>query len=168
MRPGGVIIFLDDAFAVVELLGDELEVAAEVLDEAAQEGDLLEVHDPLGLAVVGTAPLTSHSDRYTFCIAMRFEWDSEKNRINQQKHDGIAFESAALVFDDPHVIFRKDRIVTGERRWHAIGGVEGAVLLVVHVYRMENENDEEEAIRIISAREANKRERRIYIQQAGG
>ena len=43
---------------------------------------------------------------------------------------------------------------------------EQAVLLIVHVYRMENENGEEETIRIISAREANKRERRIYIQQA--
>jgi uncharacterized DUF497 family protein len=40
------------------------------------------------------------------------------------------------------------------------------VLLVVHVYRVEDPNDEEENIRIISAREANKRERRIYLQQA--
>jgi uncharacterized DUF497 family protein len=31
---------------------------------------------------------------------------------------------------------------------------------------VEDSNDEEESIRIISAREANKRERRIYIQQA--
>jgi uncharacterized protein (DUF4415 family) len=52
--------------------------------------------------------------------------------------------------------------VTGEQRWHAIGAVEGAVLLVVHVYCMENENGEEETIRIISAREAHKRERRIF------
>ena len=72
---------------------------------------------------------------------MRLEWDSEKNRINQA-NSGIA---AALVFDDP---------------------VEGAVLLVVHAYRMENRNGEEETIGIISAREANKRERRIYVQQA--
>ena len=98
---------------------------------------------------------------------MRFEWDGEKNRLNQQKHGGIAFESAARIFDDPHVIFGKDCIVTGEQRWHAIGAAEGAVLLVVHVYRMEDRNDEEESIRIVSAREANKRERRIYIQQAG-
>jgi len=34
------------------------------------------------------------------------------------------------------------------------------------VYRVEDSNDEEENIRIISAREANKRERRIYLQQA--
>jgi uncharacterized DUF497 family protein len=55
----------------------------------------------------------------------------------------------------------------GERRWHAIGCAAGAVLPVTHVYRLENEHDQEEPIRIISAREANKRERRIYIQQAG-
>jgi uncharacterized DUF497 family protein len=95
------------------------------------------------------------------------EWDAEKNRINQQKHDGMAFESAALVFDDPHAIFRKDRIVSREQRWHAIGAAAVAVQLVVHAYRMENEYDKEETIRIISAREADKRERRIYIRQAG-
>ena len=98
---------------------------------------------------------------------MRFEWDDDKDRINQKKHGGLSFESAALVFDDPHSIFRKDRVVAGEQRWHAIGLATGAVLLVVHVYRMENEHDKEEAIRILSAREANQREYRIYIQQAG-
>jgi len=97
---------------------------------------------------------------------MRFEWDREKNWINQKKHNGIAFESAAAVFDDPHVLFRRDRIVAGEQRWHAIGTAQEAVLLVVHVYRMESENGEEEIIRIISARQASQRERRIYIQQA--
>jgi|SRR5271157_773825 len=96
---------------------------------------------------------------------MRFEWDGRKNRLNQLKHGGIALETAALVFDDPHAIFRKDRIVAGEQRWHAIGAVEGAVLLVVHVYRMEDENGDEETIRIVSAREASKRERRVYVQQ---
>jgi uncharacterized protein len=110
--------------------------------------------------------LIFHIGCYTFCIARRFEWDSEKNQINNQKHDGLGFESAARVFDDPHTIFRKDRIVAGEQRWHAIGMATGALLLVVHVYRLENEHDKEEIIRIISARQANKRERRIYIQQA--
>ena len=111
------------------------------------------------------ARLTSLSRRYTVCITMRLEWDSGKNRINQLKHGGVAFETAALVFDDTNAVFRKDRIVAGEQRWHAIGAVQGALLLVVHVYRMEDENGEEETIRIISAREANKRERGIYVQQ---
>ena len=96
---------------------------------------------------------------------MRFEWDNAKNRINQRKHGGLAFESAALVFDDPNVIFYKDRIVSGEQRWHAIGAVETAVLLVFHVNRLESADGEEEIIRIISAREASQRERRIYVQQ---
>jgi uncharacterized protein len=96
---------------------------------------------------------------------MRFEWDDQKNRVNQQKHS-ISFKTAAMIFNDFHVTFRKDRIVDGEQRWHGIGAVEKAVLLVVHVYRMESEHGEEETVRIISAREANKRERRIYIQQA--
>ena len=112
--------------------------------------------------------LTVPDWRYTVCITVQFEWDGEKIRINQQKHGGLAFESAARVFEDPDAIFRKDRVVTGEQRWHAIGMATGAVLLVVHVYCMENEHDEEETVRIISAREANQRERRIYIQQACG
>jgi uncharacterized protein len=52
---------------------------------------------------------------------MRFEWDDEKDRINQRKHDGLVFETAALVFNDPFAAFRKDRFVEGEQRWHAIG-----------------------------------------------
>jgi hypothetical protein len=97
---------------------------------------------------------------------MRFEWDRDKDRINQRKHGGIAFEAAALVFNDPNAVFRRDRVVDGEQRWHAIGAAERGVLLVVHVYRREHVNGEAEIIRIISAREANQRERRVYIQQA--
>ena len=61
--------------------------------------------------------------------------------------------------------FRKDRIIGSEQRWHVIGTVEKAILLVAQVYREENEHGEE-IIRIISARQANARERRSYIQQA--
>jgi uncharacterized DUF497 family protein len=48
----------------------------------------------------------------------------------------------------------------------AIEAAEGAVLLVVHAYRMERDNGEEETIRIVSARKANQRERRVYFQQS--
>jgi len=96
---------------------------------------------------------------------VRFEWDEGKNRTNERKH-GIAFDTAARIFNDPFVLFRKDRVVTGEQRWHAIGAADHAVLLVVHMYVVEEENAQEETIRIISAREADNRERRIYIQQA--
>jgi len=96
---------------------------------------------------------------------MRFEWDSKKDRINQAKHSGLDFETAARVFDDPNVVLMYDRVVGGEQRWHAIGAVSMALLLVVHVYREDDPNGEE-IIRIISAREADQRERRIYLRQA--
>jgi uncharacterized protein len=102
---------------------------------------------------------------YVMYNAMLFEWDAEKNRTNQTKHSGVDFETASRVFADPHLILRKDRVIDGEQRWHAIGGVLRAVLLVVHVYLIEEPNGEE-TIRIISAREANPRERRIYLEQA--
>jgi uncharacterized DUF497 family protein len=73
--------------------------------------------------------------------------------------------SASRIFADPLLMLRKDRVIEGEQRWHAIGAVLSAVLLVVHVYREKNSNGEE-VIRIISAREADQRERRVYLEQA--
>jgi uncharacterized protein len=105
---------------------------------------------------------------YVMYNRMRFEWDAGKNRSNQKKHAGIDFRTASRVFADPNLMLRKDRVIDGEQRWHGIGAVGKAVLLVVHVYREENPNgeEEEEVIRIISAREADPRERRIYLEQA--
>jgi uncharacterized DUF497 family protein len=98
---------------------------------------------------------------------MLFEWDGTKDQANQKKHDGLDFRTASRVFEDPNLILRKDRVMEGEQRWHAIGSVLDlpAVLLVVHVYREDKPNGEE-IIRIVSAREANQRERRIYLEQA--
>jgi uncharacterized DUF497 family protein len=102
---------------------------------------------------------------YVVYNTVRFEWDAEKNRSNRKKHAGIDFETASRVFADPNLIIRKDRVIDGEQRWHAIGAVRKAVLLVVHALREENQSGEE-IIRIISAREADPRERRIYLEQA--
>jgi uncharacterized DUF497 family protein len=38
---------------------------------------------------------------------MRFEWDEAKNQKNLVKH-GIRFETAVLVFDDPHALTERD------------------------------------------------------------
>lgn len=95
---------------------------------------------------------------------MRFEWDTEKNRSNQEKHGGIDFETASRVFADPNLMLRQDRVIDGEQRWHGIGAVRKAIMLVVHVYREENSIGEE-VIRIISAREANLRECGVYLGQ---
>ena len=82
------------------------------------------------------------------------EWDDDKNRINIRKH-GISFETAALVFADEERIEYYDKLHSqDEDRFIMLGCVQG-ILYVVYTMR-------EEAARIISARMATSRERRIY------
>jgi uncharacterized DUF497 family protein len=93
---------------------------------------------------------------------MEFEWDVRKNLANHAKHK-VSFELARLVFEDPLHLVKFDRAVDGEERWQAIGTVKGRhILVVVHTYR--NQEDEE-IIRIISARRASSHERRQYEQE---
>jgi len=40
---------------------------------------------------------------------VRFEWDQRKSEGNRRKH-GVAFEFAALVFEDPNCLITLDRI----------------------------------------------------------
>jgi uncharacterized DUF497 family protein len=90
---------------------------------------------------------------------MRFEWDDDKNRINQRKH-GISFETAIKVWDDPFHWTYFDRIENGERRMHCVGTIGAAtVLLVVYV---DKDSHGEEIIRIIGARRATRHERNAY------
>ena len=80
-----------------------------------------------------------------------------KNEINRQKH-GIRFELALRVFYDENRLEEYDEIHSKvEDRYISIGYVNG-VLVVVHT-------DRGEAIRIISARPASKRERLKYYEQ---
>jgi uncharacterized DUF497 family protein len=92
---------------------------------------------------------------------MRVVWDESKNQINRTKHQ-LSFETARLVFDDPLHVSRQERIEGGEQRWQTIGLVHGLVLLLVAHTVIEA--DGHETIRIISARKADKTERRIYEQ----
>jgi uncharacterized protein len=95
---------------------------------------------------------------------IRFEWHEAKNRSNKKKH-GIDFETAQLVFNDPHCISFVKRVNDGEERWHAIGSIENIiVIVVVHTYR---EEALDEVIRIISARRATRHERKLYAQAIG-
>ena len=91
---------------------------------------------------------------------MRFEWDQEKNKINQDKH-GISFEEAKEVFEDPLQISKLDyRFNYFEERWITVGSTsKHKVLVVANLFFSD---DGEEIIRIINARKANKNERAYY------
>jgi hypothetical protein len=97
---------------------------------------------------------------------VQFTWDERKNLINRRKH-GISFETAVLVFDDILQVSRPERTVDGEMRWQTIGMVNGIhLLLVAHtVSESDGGKDDEETIRIISARKATPREARVYAKE---
>ncbi|MFZ0773819.1 MAG: BrnT family toxin [Candidatus Sulfotelmatobacter sp.] len=95
---------------------------------------------------------------------IRFEWDVAKARINRRKH-GIRFEIARHVFDDPDALVEQDRIEGGERRWQTIGTVDGVLLLLVAHNVEAGEDEADETIRIISARRANRKERKRYEEE---
>ena len=86
-----------------------------------------------------------------------FEWDSRKAATNLVKH-GISFSEAATVFADPLAIYLDDG--SGLGRMVVIGtSLRERLLFVVHVERGDRD-------RIISARRATTRERRVY--ETGG
>ncbi len=90
----------------------------------------------------------------------RIIWDEAKNAANKQKH-GISFETARFVFGDSERLWRLDRSegnIQGEERWQSLGKADD-VLFVVYT---EHETVWTNETRIISARLANKAERRSY------
>ena len=93
---------------------------------------------------------------------IRFEWDPAKARTNQRKH-GVSFEDAMHIFDDPYALFEQDRASeAGEPRWRALGLAGGVMLLLVaHTVR---EEGDDEVVRLISARQATRRESKRYEQ----
>ena len=94
---------------------------------------------------------------------MKVVWDEAKNLANQKKH-GVSFEEARALFDhgrDYLEIFDEAHS-DEEDQFVAIGLIEKGLVLVVYTTR-----DDDETIRLISARWATKRETdlfRNYIQ----
>ncbi len=91
---------------------------------------------------------------------MRYEWDDTKDRTNQKKH-GVSFSEATEIFDDPlHLSILDHRFSYFEERWITVGQSHQRRLIVAA--NLFFDDDGEEIIRIISAREATVHERRQY------
>ena len=87
-----------------------------------------------------------------------FEWDEKKNSINKNKH-GVSFEEARSVFFDENARVIPDSTHSDKEDRFIILGMSNLLrtLVVCHCYREDNE-----VIRIISARKANSEERKQY------
>ena len=89
---------------------------------------------------------------------MLFEWDAEKAKVNFERH-GVSFEEAKMAFADTNLLEAIDEAHSDdEMRYNLIGLATKGLLFVVYTERGE-------AIRIISARKANKFEEDVYVQK---
>ena len=87
---------------------------------------------------------------------MHYEWDPAKAEANLAAH-GVSFAEAVTVFEDDFALTREDPDSAGERCFVTLGMSSVAhLLVVVYTYR------EADAIRIISAWRANRRQRVRY------
>ena len=88
---------------------------------------------------------------------MKFEWDENKNRINQAKH-GFDFADSFRIFNLPMLIQLDERENYGEIRYFGIGLLYERVVVVIYTESKKN------IIRIISLRKALSQERKSYEQ----
>ena len=89
-------------------------------------------------------------------MAATFEWDSAKDEANRKKH-GVSFQEAISAFMDPLSLTIPDPDHSvDEERFVLLGANRRGLLLVV------SHTDKDDHIRIISARKADRRERREY------
>jgi hypothetical protein len=89
---------------------------------------------------------------------IRIEWDESKSRLNLKKH-GVSFDEAQSVFLDENAIRYYDPDHSDdEDRFIMLGlSFQLRVLVVCHCYR-----SDDQIIRIISARKANRKEAAAY------
>ena len=89
------------------------------------------------------------------------EWYNRKAAANIAKHKGLMFEEAEQVFDDPFYLEKFDSAhsTLEEERYQVIGRIKSQVVVFV-VYTPRNGKK-----RIISARAALSRERKLYYER---
>lgn len=85
---------------------------------------------------------------------MKVEWDDRKNEINLRKH-GFDLADAVPVFEGP-LLAQPDTQDYGESRWIGIGITNRRTVVVVFAVRENN------CIRVISLRKANRHERKLF------
>ena len=92
---------------------------------------------------------------------LRFEWDDRKSISNKRKH-GVSFEEAQTIFfDDSAIEYADPAHSDAEGRFLMLGrSYQLRVLVVCHCLR-----ESETVIRIISARKATPKERRVYVRR---
>ncbi len=89
-----------------------------------------------------------------------FQWDKGNSEKNWLRHQVTKNECEQVFFNKPIIIADDEKHSNLEKRWYVLGRTDSIKLLFV-VFTIR-----EDLIRVISARNMNKKERRIYYEQA--
>jgi uncharacterized protein len=99
-------------------------------------------------------------DDLVFQDCSGFEWDSGNADKNRDKHGVEPGECEEAFFNRPFIVAYDERHSTGECRYYALGlSDSGRPLFIVFTIR-------EMRIRVISARDMSRKERRVYEKAA--
>ena len=91
-----------------------------------------------------------------------FQWDEGNNRKSEDRHGVRQLEAEQVFSDGPLIVDRDIHHSLSEQRYNALGStVNGRLLHITFTLR-----NEDTAIRIVSARDMNRRERHRYAEEA--
>lgn len=88
-----------------------------------------------------------------------FQWDEANSDKNRLKHGVENWECEQVFFNRPLLIMHDSKHSIPEKRWAAFGKTDAGRLIVVVFTRRE------ELVRVISARDMNKKERAFYHEE---
>lgn len=96
---------------------------------------------------------------------MKFDWNSDKAKENEKKHEGVSFEEAVQIFYDENAVedYDDEHSDAKEIRYFRIGNSSKRLLRVSFTVLTDETDDE--IIRIISARKGKTKEEKIYYEQ---
>ncbi|MDM3871048.1 BrnT family toxin [Porticoccus sp. W117] len=89
-----------------------------------------------------------------------FDWDSGNERKSLEKHTVNRFEAEQVFFNQPLLVVADEKHSQNEVRYHALGKSNDARLLHI-TFTLRSEDT---LIRVISARDMHRKERKIYEQ----
>lgn len=89
-----------------------------------------------------------------------FDWDDGNARKSADKHEVSQGESEQIFFNQPLVVLQDMKHSEAETRFHALGTTDTGRMLHISFTLRSGES----LIRVISARDMHRKERRIYEQ----
>jgi uncharacterized DUF497 family protein len=89
-----------------------------------------------------------------------FDWDNANRDKNLHRHNVAWWECEEVFFNQPLYVFKDERHSLIEVRYYALGRTSlSRLLFIVFTHRKSR-------IRVISARDMHKKERKVYIEKA--